>query len=54
MTDDVDTREGPAFARGPMVGAAFGLALLAAATATGSTASIRCSALAAWSSSSAA
>jgi chemotaxis protein MotA len=34
--DDIDTREGPAFAKGPIVGAAFGLALLAAATATGS------------------
>ena len=33
--DDIDTREGPAF-KGPIVGAAFGLALLAAATATGS------------------
>ena len=36
FTGDIDTREGRAFAKGSMLGAAFGLALLAAATVTGS------------------
>ncbi|HEY3848475.1 MAG TPA: MotA/TolQ/ExbB proton channel family protein [Acetobacteraceae bacterium] len=36
MTDGIDKRDGLALARGPMLGAAFGVALLAAATISGS------------------